>query len=903
MIGPPAASRFCPSCGISLEDPTSAVTETSASNGAAADAGRTGFRSSSASAPSEGRFLPGAMLAGRYRIVGLIGKGGMGQVYRADDLKLGQPVALKFLPEGLERDQRRLDRFLNEVRVALRVSHPNVCRVHDIGEVDGQHFLSMEYVDGEDLASLLRRIGRLPRDKAVQIARQLCAGLAAAHEQGILHRDLKPANVMLDGQGRAKITDFGLAGLASSIEGAEVRSGTPAYMAPEQLAGREVTVRSDIYALGLLLYELYTGKPAFSGRTPAELARLHQESAPSSPSSLVDGFDPAVESVILRCLEKDPRKRPDSVMSVAAALPGGDPLAAALAAGETPSPEMVAAAGDEGGLRPVVAVACLGSFVASVALQLVLAGRLPETRGLLSYAPVSQPPVVLAREAIEISETLGYDEPPADSAFGFGVDSSYLRWIEENDASRDRWEQLASGGPPAIYFWYRQSPRLLVPERGNSVVVSATNPRLVYSGEIQIGMDPEGRLRTLWAVPPQLDESTEPPPEVDWSPLFTAAGLDEADFRRESPQWNPPDFADSRAAWSGSYPERPDIPLRIEAAAYRGRPVWFDTLAPWDRPWRMVERELSPGLKFIGIFFSTILVLLMAGAVLLARRNLRMGRGDRRGAFKVALFIVLVLAAEWVLNASHVPDLQDELGLFFNGFPVVLFLAGLAWLVYVALEPFLRRRWPDALISWNRLLAGRLRDPLIGRDILVGAAAFGAVGLLGLVGAVVSRAMAIPPPNPQGATLALLLGGRRLLAQILVDLFLPLLVTMGILFLLLLLRVILRKHWFAVVALILILTLPSLVISPPGMLLLNALLTLLVWIVVYILLARFGLLSVCAFFFFAQTFAQVPTSDFSAWYASGTIAMLLAMAVVAGFGFYTSMAGRHVFGESMVPQE
>ncbi len=141
------------------------------------------------------------MLTGRYRIVGLIGKGGMGEVYRADDLKLGQPVALKFLPEVVGNDPERLRRFLNEVRLSLRVTHPNVCRVYDIGEVDGQHYLSMEYVDGEDLASLLRRIGRIPEDKAVQMARQLCAGLAAAHEQGILHRDMKPSNLMFDGRG------------------------------------------------------------------------------------------------------------------------------------------------------------------------------------------------------------------------------------------------------------------------------------------------------------------------------------------------------------------------------------------------------------------------------------------------------------------------------------------------------------------------------------------------------------------------------------------------------------------------------------------------------------------------------------------------------------------------------
>jgi serine/threonine-protein kinase len=153
----------------------------------------------------------GTILAGRYRIVGLLGRGGMGEVYRADDLTLGQPVALKFLPVPAASDAAALARFHNEVRTARQVSHPNVCRIHDLGDSDGEPFLTMEYVDGEDLASLLRRIGRLPADKAIESARQLCAGLAAAHDIGVLHRDLKPANVMLDGRGVVKITDFGLA--------------------------------------------------------------------------------------------------------------------------------------------------------------------------------------------------------------------------------------------------------------------------------------------------------------------------------------------------------------------------------------------------------------------------------------------------------------------------------------------------------------------------------------------------------------------------------------------------------------------------------------------------------------------------------------------------------------------
>src|SRR5258706_4004415 len=213
----------------------------------------------------------------------------------------------------------------------------------------------MEYVDGEDLASLLRRIGRLPEDKALDIARQLCAGLAAAHTKGVLHRDLKPANIMLDGRGQVVITDFGLAGVADQIQGNEVRSGTPAYMAPEQLDGKEVSTRSDIYSLGLVLFEVFTGKRAFSPET----MRANGDRTPSRPSSVVKDLNPVIERVILRCLETEPSARPATVLSVAAALPGGDPLAAALAAGETPSSPLVACSGGTAGLPSPAAFACL----------------------------------------------------------------------------------------------------------------------------------------------------------------------------------------------------------------------------------------------------------------------------------------------------------------------------------------------------------------------------------------------------------------------------------------------------------------------------------------------------------------------------------------------------------------
>src|SRR5687768_8159810 len=353
----------------------------------------------------DARFVSGTILADRYRIVGLLGKGGMGEVYRADDLKLSQPVALKFLPDHYLSDGAALARFHREVRVARQVSHKNVCRVHDIGEIDGRHYLSMEFIKGEELSSLLRRIGRLPTDKAVQIARQICAGLSAAHDIGILHRDLKPANILIDADGNARITDFGIAGLAEEIREDEMAAGTPAYMAPEQLDGKPPTVRSDIYSLGLVLYELFTGKRAYAAPTLGELIKLRRsDSIPTNPTAIVKNLDPVIERVIDRCLQKDPASRPSSALQVAAALPGGDPLAAALAAGETPSPEMVAAAPKKGTLKPSVALGLLAAFLSLLLLSMWLSGFGTLHRSI----PLTKSPEILKEQASQIASSFGY---------------------------------------------------------------------------------------------------------------------------------------------------------------------------------------------------------------------------------------------------------------------------------------------------------------------------------------------------------------------------------------------------------------------------------------------------------------------------------------------------------------
>src|SRR5690349_2479934 len=608
-------------------------------------------RSFTSDSIDDARFVPGDILSERYRIVGLLGRGGMGEVYRADDLKLKQPVALKFLPASLNTDGAALARFYKEVSVARQISHRHVCRVYDVAEYQGEHFISMEFVRGEELSSLLKRIGRVPPDKAVEVARQLCAGLAAVYERGVLHRDLKPANIMLDEHGEVRITDFGIAALA--IEDRREMSGTPAYMSPEQLDGRELTVKSDIYSLGLVLYELFTGKKAYAATSLPELLRLRRsDSTPTSPAEHVPELDPLVERVIFRCLEKDPAKRPASALQIAAALPGGDPLAAALAAGETPSPEMVAAAPREGGLKPRVAIALL----AAVVVMFALISYLSRYTALYQKVPLNKSPEVLRDRASELVKKFGYIAEPADSAYGMGIDRPYLEYVRDTDRSASRWDRLNSGQPAAIYFWYRDSPRPFDVTSGETV--TEFTPARDLPGMTKVTLDTLGRLRSFIAVPPQKSSADAATPP-DWSQLFTEAGLDQTKFQPVPSVWTPPHAASVRAAWDGSYPDRPDMTIHVEAAAFEGRPVYFELLDPWDQPLTIRAGSSRFRQRALTVVLLSIFIIVMLGSALLALRNLKLGRGDRKGAFRLAVTVLVVFCLHWLFGSHHVAT-EDE---------------------------------------------------------------------------------------------------------------------------------------------------------------------------------------------------------------------------------------------------
>jgi len=885
--------RFCSSCGARLDSDVLATVDGDLAAPSPPRVPKTPSakpHTPSDGLASEGRFLPGTLLAQRYRIVALLGKGGMGEVYRADDLTLGQPVALKFLPEGAARDEDALSRFRNEVRIARRVSHPNVCRVYDVGEVDGRTFLSMEYVDGEDLASLLRRIGRLPADKALEIARQLCAGLGAAHREGVLHRDLKPANVMLDGRGRAVITDFGLSELADQIQGLEVRSGTPAYMSPEQLAGKEVTARSDIYSLGLVFYEVFSGKRAFEGETLADLVRARSEKLPTRPSSLVRDLDPAVERVILRCLEPDAPDRPATALSVAAALPGGDPLAAALAAGETPSPQIVAAAGATEGLPPRLAVAGLASVFAGIAIVTVVGLQVSGLR--MMEAPL--PPEVLTSKAQEIIKGLGYPDRPVDHAAQWHHNMDFTDYVHSHDAPHPNWAKVLWEPPLALQYAYRESPVYLDPDgyQGMSLtpgVVQFDDPPAIQSGMINVILDSQGRLTYFQAIPNEVEPNPPPASAVDWKPLFAAAGLDPAQFQPAQPQWLSLAAFDARAAWAGTWPGS-GRPLRIEAAAWRGKPVYFSEVGPWTTPTRTTAAQHA------GQILEVILaILLLAGGAWVARRNYVNGRGDLHGAFRLASAVLLIEMAIWLCRDHFIPTLAT-FGRFVLALSTGLFVSAAAWMLYLALEPYVRRHWPQAIISWSRLVTGRLRDPLVGRDVLWGV-------LLGVVWSVVVSVgfltLKREGATPQLPNTTLLLGGRQVAGIWLLNVVQAILGTLELFFVLFLLRVLLRNKWLATACFVaLFTTLNALQGDHPQIMAP-------VWLVVFSIAAfavtRFGLVSLAVASFTANVLLNLPyTLDPSVWYASSVFTVLLSFVALAGWGFYTSLAGQQLWKEGLL---
>ena len=583
--------------------------------------------------------------------------------------------------------------------------------------------------------------------------------------------------------------------------------------------------------------------------------------------------------------------RPASALAVAAALPGGDPLAEALAAGETPSPEMVAAAGEGEGLSPAVAVSLLLAVLAGIAVFAVLTLRSSALEGLRpEYSPE-----VLAQKAKDTIQRLRFTAPMADDAYGLDWDSGFLDDVNKNNKSVD-WDQVLSQKPPVLMFWYRCSP---APLTGLEFHDDLLTPGMVYPddpppldpGMIEVRLDSYGLLQYFKRVPPRRLEAGQSMPVVDWSALFAAAGLEMVQFQPTEPLWTAVTASDARVAWLGTGKR----PLRVEGASLRGHAVYFDIIRPWNRPSGQNGEETSMQEMVTFSILGLLLLVVCVGAALLARRNLAQQRGDRRGAFRLAFFIFCVQMLLW-LTRGHLAASFGTFGSFLVALCTSVFYGVVIWTVYIALEPYVRRRWPQILISWSSLLIGRARDPVVGRDVLIGATAGSGVLLIGALADLWKRHLGGWTPNLDNSEV--LAGARGTLATCLSGGSHAIRETLFFFFLIFLLRVVLRNQWLAAAAFALIFAAVNLgSASHP---ILNGVTSFLILGGLAFVVLRWGILAMAVAFLVSNLIGNAPfTAHSSAWYFPSAVFMLACAVALTAWAFRTAIAGRRLWNADL----
>jgi serine/threonine-protein kinase len=610
---------------------------------------------------------------------------------------------------------------------------------------------------------------------------------------------------------------------------------------------------------------------------------MQERAAPAGISTVVRDLDPSAERVIMRCLQPDPRQRPASAMAVAAALPGGDPLAAALAAGETPSPELVAAAGETEGLEPRFALGWLSAALLLVAAAMVLGPRVSIT----SKLDLENSPDALTRDARAHLRSFGYTTKPADSAWGLEYAEDYKKYAARHPAEADaRWRNPSAGQPPLVQFWYRESPQPLSAERQFHNVVDYDDPPFTQSGMLRLATDPDGKLISFESVPPQVEKPALPVPPFDWNKLFQAAGLDSAQFQTSEPTWTPLANWDSRAAWTGTDPAT-GAKLRIEAAAWRGRPVFFRIIGPWTVPSRMTPAGNTNSVPFMTIIY----IALIAGCVL-GWHNLRTGKADLRGATTLSAIYFACLASAKLLTMHHTATVGEING-FWTAIGSATVNAAINWIFYVALEPWVRRKWPRTMISWTRYTSTGASDPLVGRDLLYGTA----LGALLTLGNVADVAFHGNNGHPAFPPLDALLGVRAELSGVIASVRDAIFTAMLFFFMLFLLRLLLRKEWIAGAAFVVIVTFASQANTTTPWV--DYPLGALAFAIFAIALLRFGLLAAIVTSAVGQILDLGGMLDFSAWYSGMAFMPFLLILLVLVYGFRVSLGGRKLLKQEL----
>ena len=423
-------------------------------------------------------------------------------------------------------------------------------------------------------------------------------------------------------------------------------------------------------------------------------------------------------------------------------------------------------------------------------------------------------------------------------------------------------------------------------------LVESLNPPPVEPGMAEVWIDPRGRLLRLAIVPAQVQNETAAPAETDWSSLFRQAGLDIHRFAPVEPRWSPRNYATVRAAWEGPHPERSGVTMRVEAASYGGRPVSFLWIGPWTR---QVDASVTAASVGAGplVFLGFLLLCLLGGAVV-ARRNVRAGRGDRRGAVRLGAAMLLLQDAMWVLGGHHVTT-ADEGWLLIAGFSNAAAMGLAFWILYLALEPFARRRWPEMLISWTRAISGSWRDPLVGRDVLMGIAAGTAVGLiLGPIRVMLPMKLGIPGPAPHAFAEGAPVNPGLVVAWLISSAVLSAFWVLGIVFLLILVRGAVRSGWLA--GLVVTLIFSAIFLGGSGQAVTLPLAVLSMGILVAVTV-RFGVLAAIALETCRRIFGyRIYSSDPSSWtFYAGMIAVAGILAL-AYWATKTALGGRPLFG-------
>ena len=865
-----------------------------------------GSISSYGSSADHGRFTPGDIILDRYRIIARLGAGAMGEVFRADDLTLGQTVALKFLPEGVSGDQRRLELLRAEVRLARQIAHPNVCRVYDIAEYEGIVFLSMEYIAGEDLSVLLRRIGRLPQEKGLDIAKQIGAGLHAAHHHGIVHRDLKPANIMLDEDGQVRIMDFGLAIPQQSDSPQGAIAGTPAYMAPEQLRGERATTSTDIYAYGLILYELFVGQPQEKISSLKQALEVRSTDSQISALSSVPELDPAIDDIIKTCTASKSQNRPTNLVEVLRLLPGDSPLDPLLAMGQLPSPEQVAQFDHGDAIPKNLIYASLVVFALTVVGILALASR---TTSLGLANPVDSPQVTQTK-ARDFLQEAGYERGAVSY---YGITGSYP-WgaYQPEDDEGENWKvsqrkYFRTGQPATLFNWYNEFEGRLDPNKlfsfNLSGDLSTVNPGIARVrdpvpnwGSKSAQFDVQGRLiyfqafqDSLSVMPGRVPAKESVDTSALWDLGFKWAKLDRSSFTESQTNWVPPVPTDASSSFIGVYPENPEITIYVECGALNGRLCYFAVLPEWQHPDPDEKASAGSGGGSGGDEATTLFGCLLILALIFGFRNIKSGRADRETLAKLAVISFTLSAIAGFACYSHEVS-PRELRYLFHMVLRASFTTFLVVIPYAAVEPFARRFWPQYLISSTRLLKGEFRDGAVGRDIMIGIHMAITLHLIDQVLAMGDGS--ITAPKPLIATSIEIHARAIYFLAYLCDAavgaftFTVLLLTT----IMVLIKVLLKKDLVVLIVLILLLIL----FSPRGErgYLEFVVFTLTLCGVAYCVL-RFGALLVTTWLFCSTLMDVVATANSEHWYATTGYLSVAALILLYCFGLRAALAGRN----------